>query len=86
MEAVLVALVAVAGLVTQHFALRRAQAQVDAVLARVSTEPRLEIREVASKQPTVNTTAMKYISDEPYHDDAWNEYRGVTADGDGEAE
>lgn len=53
--------------------LRSAQ-QIDAMLDRISTSPRIEVR------PAVATglSERPYISDEPYHDGAWNDLRGVS--------
>lgn len=65
---------AVVALVAQRDAHKRSVQQIDAVLARVSTEPRLELRPAASS--TKPTTERTYIADHPSDDDAWNEYRG----------
>jgi hypothetical protein len=85
METLLVALVALAGFATQHFALRRAQAELASLLERVRTEPRLELLPAAPTQK-IDPQAVRYISDEPYHDHVWNEYRGVKDEKDGEVE
>lgn len=57
--------------------LRSAQ-QIDALLDRIGTTPRLEVapaehHEAPSPEP-------QYISDLPYMDGAWNEYTGAIAD------
>jgi hypothetical protein len=85
METLLVAIVAVAGLAAQHLALRRAQTEFASLLERVRTEPRLELLPHHPKEK-IDPQAVRYISDEPYHDHVWNEYRGVKDGEDGEVE
>lgn len=59
--------------------LEAARQQLNDVLARVATEPRLELR-AAPVAPVVDPQERRYISDEPYMDAAWNEFRGATQD------
>lgn len=54
---------------------RRFEAAIDRLLARISTEPRVVVRP-AVPQPDVDPGNRQYISDEPYDDARWNEYRG----------
>ena len=77
MEILAVALVAAVALALQHIGCRRAQADIAALLARISTEPRIEIRPM-TVEPKPDVHALKYISDEQYMDAAWNELRGET--------
>lgn len=60
-----------------HAAELRASQQIDAMLERIATQPRLELS-TGTKLPVVDPDTPKYISDEPYMDEAWNNYRGVT--------
>lgn len=48
-----------------------------ALVARIDTAERMELRPV---EPThkPDPATSKYISDEPYMDEKWNEYRGET--------
>jgi len=62
-------------LVAWHLDQRRHDAQVRAILDRVSTEPRIELRP-AYHPPIPDTAARKYIADHEADDAAWNEYRG----------
>jgi hypothetical protein len=62
-------------LVAWHLDQRRHDAQVRAILDRVSTEPRIELRP-AYHPPTPDTMVRKYIGDHEADDAAWNEYRG----------
>ena len=90
-------LLAIVGLVIQHFTNRRTVAllmlrearaldsaraaelrsaqQIDALLDRVSTAPRIELRHV-EPVPEPDTNAKHYIADHIADDAAWNEYRG----------
>ena len=56
--------------------LRSAQ-QIDAMLERINTSPRIEVRE-ASVAPKADAESVKYIADTPYMDEVWNDYRGET--------
>lgn len=58
--------------------LRSAQ-QIDAMLERISTAPRIEVRP-APAAPTTTPDAQHYITDEPYMDEAWNDFRTTPAD------
>lgn len=53
--------------------LRSAQ-QVDAMLERISTEPRFELRPASTA--VADPSQRKYIADHPADDAAWNEFRG----------
>lgn len=55
----------------------RASQQIDAMLERIATQPRLELS-AAAKASAVDPDATKYITDEPYMDEAWNDYRNAT--------
>lgn len=61
----------------KHAAEIRSAQQIDAMLERISTAPRLE---VAPGRSTAELQEKTYISDEPYMDDAWNDFRGVPED------
>lgn len=70
-----------AALAHETFALDRARAaelrsaqQIDAMLDRISTEPRLELRPASTA--VVEPSTRKYIADHPADDEAWNDYRG----------
>lgn len=54
----------------------KADARVESILARVGNAPQLVIREPEGRKPVVNPDEVKYVSDEPYHDEMWNDYRG----------
>jgi hypothetical protein len=51
--------------------------QVASVLDRVTSPV---ILPATPAVPEVDPKTPKYISDEPYHDEAWNEFRGETED------
>lgn len=77
-----------AALKHETFALDRARAaelrsaqQIDAMLDRISTEPRLELRP-ASGSVVIDPKVRKYITDHEADDQAWNEYRESSEDGD----
>lgn len=52
----------------------RKEEQIDAMLARISTSQRIEV--APPPAPPVDPDEPKYVSDEPYHDTIWNDYRG----------
>jgi hypothetical protein len=54
--------------------LRSAQ-QIDALLDRVSTAPRIELSR-AELTPEPDSSTRRYIADHVADDAAWNEYRG----------
>lgn len=58
----------------------RSAQQLDALLDRISTAPRIEVR--PAHQVTTDPTAKHYITDEPYMDEAWNDYRVPTPEPD----
>jgi hypothetical protein len=51
----------------------RSAEQIDAMLDRISTSPRLEVHEPAPPLP--DPTERPYISDFPYEDERWNDFR-----------
>lgn len=59
----------------RHAAELRSYQQIDAMLDRISTSPRIEVRPPVDK---VDLETRKYFSDTDTPDDveAWNEYRG----------
>lgn len=61
-----------------HAAELRSAQQIDAMLDRISTAPRLELQPDVQIPPVSDEPA--YISDEPYHDAEWNKYRGIEDD------
>lgn len=63
-----------AALDAMHAAELRSVKQIDAMLDRISTAPRLDLSE--SKLPTAPTSDRKYIADHAGDDAAWNEFRG----------
>lgn len=60
-----------------HAAEIRAGQQIDTMLDRISTSPRLEVRTGVG---TVDPAKQKYISDSPYMDQVWDDLRGQTED------
>lgn len=62
-----------------HAAELRSARQIDAMLDRLSTEPRLQMRP-AEAHPAPELGARKYIADHPADDEAWNDYRGEPAE------
>lgn len=60
-----------------HAAELRAGQQIDAMLERVSTAPRLEL-DAGQTAVQIDPDARKYYADDddPVEDRAWNEYRG----------
>lgn len=65
----------VAELTKAHFAYVGVQAdRYQALLDRVATEPRFELS--PERSLPAPTEDVKYISDFPYHDEAWNDFRG----------
>lgn len=52
----------------------RSARQIDAMLDRVTTSPRMELRGPSSPPPSEGT---KYIGDTPYHDEQWNDFVGA---------
>lgn len=58
-----------------HAAELRSEQQIDAMLARISTTPRMDLSTGTVASP-VDPDRPKYISDEPYMDAAWNDFRG----------
>lgn len=63
--------------------LRSAQ-QIDAMLERISTQPRLEIAPGSAQKPPLQE--RRYIADHPADDVTWNEYRGEPSDDEVESE
>lgn len=57
----------------------RSAKQIDAMLDRISTEPRLEIRPTATSTEAPSKERI-YIADHSGDDEAWNEYRGEEED------
>lgn len=49
--------------------------RLEDLLSRINTNPRLEVRGPVA--PPVDLDEQKYWSDEPYHDEAWNDYHGT---------
>jgi hypothetical protein len=49
-------------------------ASLERLVNRVATEPRLELKPIEA-EPAVNPEDHHYISDLPYDDDRWNDYR-----------
>ena len=64
-----------------HAAELRAGQQIDAMLERVGTTPRLDLG-AARSVPAVDPDARRYFADDddPVEDRAWNEYRGEPAE------
>lgn len=56
----------------------RSGEQIDAMLERISTSPRLEV--LPASAPPVDPGERRFISDLPYDDAAWNEFRGVESE------
>src|SRR5687768_12375940 len=54
----------------------RSAEQIDAMLDRVATSERLELRDPTPEPP--DATERAYISDFPYEDEAWNDLRTST--------
>lgn len=71
-----VAVVSIAALVIQHIANQRSLDALAAMLDRVSTEPRIEVRPMATPAPRPEPHSLRYIPDTPDADTAWNEWRG----------
>lgn len=49
---------------------------VERLLARISTEPRIVLSAPSAPDPVPTPEVAKYVSDEPYHDEMWNDFRG----------
>lgn len=88
--ALIIALVAVVALWRYDLAQRDAACrerermlldEFQSFVRRVSTEPRLEVAPYV-EAVKVDPEVRNYISDLPYDDARWNEYRGVGADED----
>lgn len=60
----------------------RSEQQIDTMLARVSTTPRLEIKEADTPRPAIDPNERLYISDLPTDDEAWNDHLGADPDED----
>lgn len=52
----------------------RSARELHDLVERIGTSPRIELRE--HKPAPVDPDTPKYISDEAYHDEAWNEWTG----------
>lgn len=55
----------------------RAAQQIDAMLDRLHTTPRMTLAEAKVKVPERDSGKRLYITDSPYMDEAWNDYRGI---------
>lgn len=66
-------------LLAWHLDNKRHAAQTQAILDRISTEPRIELRP-APVQPVAAPDTRKYIADHSTDDEAWNDFRGVPDD------
>lgn len=44
------------------------------IISRISTSPRIEVREAETPAPV--SDKPRYISDLPYADESWNDFRG----------
>jgi hypothetical protein len=62
-----------------HAAELRSEQQINALLDRISTAPRIEVRP-AESAPQVKLGERRYIADHQADDAAWNEYRGEPAE------
>ena len=58
-----------------HAAELRSSQQIDAMLERISTAPRLDLSAASAVRP-VDPEQKTFISDLPYDDERWNDYRG----------
>lgn len=59
----------------------RSEQQINALLDRISTAPRIEVRPTV-EAPQVKLDERHYIADHQADDHAWNEYRGEPAEAD----
>ena len=53
------------------------EAMINSLMNRLSTEERLVLTTLEPGPAAPDPGTPKYITDEPYMDTAWNEYRGV---------
>lgn len=59
----------------------RSHEQIDAMLARVSTAPRLDLSEGQTKT-AIDPSERTFISDDPTDDEVWNDFLGEDPDED----